>query len=311
MKRKVAQIGPSTLMVSLPSQWVKANNIKKGEELDVNLSRKEICFSLGNKKEEEKEITLDISNFNKYLLSRYLEVLYISNYHKIILHYSSGELHNDKNQTDVNVKSVIKKLSERFIGMEIVSQTKNMTELRCFLLDQEKDLNKIEKRIYFLLNDFINEFFHALEGNYQEFHQNVYNYHDTIYKFTSYYLRVLDHSEKSFEEKKQLYSLHLIIDKMVDKLRHLSEAIVKYKCTPKVKKTLKEIFSIVNEQFLALHKGELSRKLITDRYVLVKKIEEENYSLNELRVITEVKLFLDTINDFTRAVIVKGLAQKN
>ena len=35
MKRKVAQIGPATLMVSLPSKWVKRNKVKKGQEVDV------------------------------------------------------------------------------------------------------------------------------------------------------------------------------------------------------------------------------------------------------------------------------------
>ncbi|MBT5043325.1 AbrB/MazE/SpoVT family DNA-binding domain-containing protein, partial [Candidatus Woesearchaeota archaeon] len=35
VKRKVSLIGPSTLMVSLPSKWVKAFGIKKGDEIEI------------------------------------------------------------------------------------------------------------------------------------------------------------------------------------------------------------------------------------------------------------------------------------
>jgi len=35
MKRKVSQIGPATLMVSLPSKWAKQFGVKKGSELEI------------------------------------------------------------------------------------------------------------------------------------------------------------------------------------------------------------------------------------------------------------------------------------
>ena len=34
-KRKVSLIGPSTLMVSLPSKWVKEFGVKKGDEINI------------------------------------------------------------------------------------------------------------------------------------------------------------------------------------------------------------------------------------------------------------------------------------
>ena len=35
MQRKVNQIGPSTLMVSLPSKWAKRYNVRKGDSVEV------------------------------------------------------------------------------------------------------------------------------------------------------------------------------------------------------------------------------------------------------------------------------------
>ena len=50
MKRKIVQHGQSTLTLSLPSKWVKKNNIKKGQLLDVNVSEKGLLISLDKAK---------------------------------------------------------------------------------------------------------------------------------------------------------------------------------------------------------------------------------------------------------------------
>lgn len=310
MRRKVSKIGASTLMVSLPSKWCKANQLKKGDEVEIDVEKNFISISKDGKEKKEKEINSDISNFSKYLLSRYLESLYLSGYSKITLTYSNQEVFSDKEQKRINLKSVIKNLTNRFIGMEIVSQSRNRTELHCFLLDEEKDLNKIEKRIFFLLKDIVSEFFQSL-NNHEEFHKSIYDHHDSITKFITYYLRALDQSEKNEEEKKQLYSLYMIIDKLLDKFRHLNEMVCKYGCSNKVKKHLEEIFDLLFEQFSALHKSNLPPELVTKRYNLVRKIENHKYSLNEVKVINEVKIFLDTINDFSRAIIIKQLSEKD
>jgi len=300
-------VGTNTLTVSLPSRWVKKYELNAGDELAVLEGEKEICFSLGKKKVQEKEITVDISDLCTHTLTRTLETLYITSYNRIILTHSRPIVYSDKKQKDVNIRTMIKKLSNRYIGMEVVSQTKKMTELHCLLLAEQKDIEKIEKRIFFLFKDIMEEFIESLHEKHHEFHENVYEHHDNIGKFIAYYLRVLDQSEKSEEEKKHLFSLYMIIDKMMDKFRHVNEMIHAHGCTPRVKKVLKEIFELIYEHFAALHKKKISRELITQRYGLVRKVEGANYTLPELKVVNEVKIFLDVINDFSRVIIVGGL----
>lgn len=310
MRRKVNLVGTNTLTVSLPAKWAAQNQIQKGDELNVAIGKKDITFSLGKPAAKEKEIILDISNFNKHLLLRYMEMFYITNYNRIVLTYSVPELYSDRESIHVNIKTLIKYISNRFIGMEIVAQTKNMTELHCFLLEEEKNLDRIEKRIFFLFKDTIEEFLLSLDKDHAEFHRNVLEHHDNIGKFINYYLRVLDQSDQSEEEKKQLYSLYMIIDKLLDKFRHVNDKIHQHGCNLRVKKMLKEIFELMNEQFAALHKGKIGREISTKRYELVKKIERTEYRLPELEVLSEARIFLDTLNDFSRAIIVKGLSRQ-
>ena len=99
MKRKVSQIGPSTLMVSLPTKWVKEHNVRKGDELDVSTEQNQVYFSITERKVKNRKCTLDISQFSQYSLARYLEMCYIHNYNEISLFYQNTEIANVKGKS--------------------------------------------------------------------------------------------------------------------------------------------------------------------------------------------------------------------
>ncbi len=308
MKRKVAQIGPSTLMVSLPNKWVVENNVKKGDELEVTPQEKEIVFSLSERKQKEKEITADISSFSSFWLTRYLETLYINNYTKIILTYSNKEILRNPTGELENLRQCIKRISNRFIGMEIVAQTASMTELHCFISHEEQDIEKIEKRIFFLWKDAIDELLHHIEKDTPLSYQEIYDQHDNIIRFITYYLRMLGQSPLPEEEKRQRFAFYMVFDKVLDKYRHLGNRIEQYGCSKKVKKYLDEIFTMVHDLFLMMYKQEANMELIKKRYDLVARIDKEKFTLEELRVMAEADIFLNILNDLGRMVIVKKLA---
>ena len=308
MKRKVAQIGPSTLMVSLPTKWAKENGIHKGDELNVTTVRKEITFSVEENKTAKKEITVDISTFSSFMLIRYIETLYINNYNKIILTHSNQEiLHNPTGKWE-NLRQRIKSTSNRFIGMEIVAQSTTMTELHCFLSKEEQDLESIGRRIFFLWKGALQELLDHIERDQPLSYKEVYEQHDNIIRFITYYLRVLAQSDLPELEKLYLFSFYLEFDKLVDKYRHLGEKVEQYGCTRKVKSLLQDVFHYVNEQFSMIHKGELNSDIIKKRYELVARIKKkEKFTIEELLVITEADLMLNVMNDIVRVVIVKKL----
>ncbi len=313
MKRKVAQIGPSTLMVSLPNKWVKENNVEKGDELEVVEGEKEITFQKDGHVAKEREVTVDISEFNRVILLRYFEMLYISGYTKINLTYRTQEIFMDKkrekhNITE-NIKATIKEAVNRYIGMEIVAQTPNMTEIRVFLVHQDEKLGKIERRVYYMFKESVGEFLQELDHYTERTFQNSYDSHDNITKFITYYLRSLNTSGRPIEERNMSFVIYWVIDKILDKFRHVNDMISKYGTTKRVRKLLKDIYKIFFEFFDALFTGKFDQTLITKRYNLVKRIEKE-YSTDELRVIAEAKVILDSMNDFARMVIVKGLVDR-
>jgi phosphate uptake regulator len=110
MKRKVVQHGPSTLIISLPSNWIKKNDVSKGDELEVKEEGKTLTVS----KDEilqDSSITKDVSNFDPLLVNTFLVRAYQKGYDKINL------IHNN-----VEVLKKIQTKTLELIGYEIIEQ---------------------------------------------------------------------------------------------------------------------------------------------------------------------------------------------
>jgi len=131
MKRKVVKHGPSSLTVSLPIKWVKKNNIKGGDEIDVQEKDKELILS-GKGRREEKEISIDI--YSKNLIKRILIMPYTRGYDIIRVNFDSHK-----------ALEFIQQNIDLLFGFEIIDQKpnycrlKNMTEpkteeFECMLL---------------------------------------------------------------------------------------------------------------------------------------------------------------------------------
>ena len=77
MKRKVIQIAESTQLVSLPRKWALANNIRRGDELEVTVQRKtwkEFVFCGFGEPTERLDLLLELTRWIKkrrgYILIR-------------------------------------------------------------------------------------------------------------------------------------------------------------------------------------------------------------------------------------------------
>lgn len=295
--RKVNLVGQNTLTISLPSKFVKENKIEKGCQLSCEYEGKEIKFSLNEFKKQEKSISINIDNYDFLSLSKYITMLYISNYNRIILNYTNSKIDYYKSDSEKNIKNVINQIINRLIGAEVISQTSTKTEIECFLHNDPTELQKVEKRVYFLFKESANELIHYMKNDFIEFQKEVYVHHDNIVKFIYYLLRMIDSSNISEYEKKQAYSFFMTIDLLVDKFRHIADEIVKHKYSEKLEKILKEIFDLFFETYSYTFKTKITKEIILKRYTLINKIEKENFTKEELKVLSHADLFLNIINE--------------
>src|SRR3989344_3053601 len=108
MKRKVSQIGPSTLMVSLPSKWVKKFNVKKGNEIDLEEDSNRLIISTGTAS-NQKRIELDIGKFPS-LTRMYIMEAYRSGFDEVSITF----------QNIKDLKLIKETASDILLGFEIV-----------------------------------------------------------------------------------------------------------------------------------------------------------------------------------------------
>jgi len=315
MKRKVNLVGVNTLTVSLPNKFVEANNIQKGEELEATVQNNKIIYSKDSLKLEEKEVEINIDKFTFFSLSRYLTTIYRSGYKKVTLIHSNQDIiHNQKGKlplhySKVNSKSVINWMTNRLPGAEIVSQTSKKTIIEFILEDKTRDLDKIKSRVIFLINETMNELLNTINKNYKEFHKNIYDHHDNIVHFINYYLRELSQSNLNEDIKRIIFSKYIVIDKLIDKIRHLSKRIDEFKSTEKTRKYIELTFNLFSKM-LEQKRIEDIETIYQEAQSIKSKRDKDKFTSDEMRVIAELDWFLNCQGIFAEAAIQESLFNK-
>jgi len=142
MKRKVVKQGKSTLMISLPSKWVKDNNINRGDEIDLQIDGKNLAIKIDSK--QKKRTKVHIKKSDKDNLQPILSLLYYSGYEEI-------ELTFDKIPKDIE-----RNVSEH-TGLEIIQKTKNSVTLKSFLNNNPEQIENLIIKLFQMVLTLIKE----------------------------------------------------------------------------------------------------------------------------------------------------------
>lgn len=110
MKRKLVKQGAATLMISIPSKWAKANNLDKGDEIDIQEKDSMLILSLNEQKLKEKEIT--INSLTESATRTILTSTYRAGYDRVTINYSDKEA----------IKLIEKVINNHLLGFETIKK---------------------------------------------------------------------------------------------------------------------------------------------------------------------------------------------
>ena len=113
MFRKLIKHGESSLTVSLPRYFVKENNLKKGQEIDIREVDNGLFLSVNNHK-ELRLISIDLSG-QFCVIRKILGATYKCGYDEVNITFSSFN----------ELKEIKDALQSQFEGFEIITQGKN------------------------------------------------------------------------------------------------------------------------------------------------------------------------------------------
>lgn len=140
MKRKLIQMAGKTMVVSLPSSWVKKYGLKKGEEIDLEEKGRNIIIGIGSKQEKEgEEITIHIPSPDVFM-ERSLHIWYRAGYDKIVVTFE-----------DKNVLRKVRDTVKKLLGFEIIKETDKNCTIKSVVTGMEEEFDNILRRIFLSL----------------------------------------------------------------------------------------------------------------------------------------------------------------
>ena len=229
MKRRLVRHGPSTLIVSLPAEWVRSKGLKEKDEVEVIPEKNQLIISTENKRIKES-ITINITNFDRTSLVLLLQAVYRAGFSKATLLFSIPETVHYRTKNKVLYSTVIHQIMGRFIGFEIVKEIEGKIEIAEVSYIDKEEIELMINRAFLLLNDMAGSFCEALQAGDSTKMATIENQHDSITKHISYLLRAISQGDSYFN--KQATALHHIIattDKITDIFKYISREQIKRK----------------------------------------------------------------------------------
>tara|TARA_Y100000310_G_scaffold265358_2_gene276366 strand:+ start:1525 stop:2442 length:918 start_codon:yes stop_codon:yes gene_type:complete len=305
MKRKLVKQGPQSLVVSMPSEWIKKNKLKKGEEVELQEISNNIVVS-GKEIVEPKvrePYVLNIEGKYDALVKRYLTMLYRLGYEEIIITFTKQKIKRLKREKNTKVEEFVSGVSNRFIGMEIISSEKHKIVLKCFTNTNIQELKSVQRRIFLLILSFMENMFDKKYDSQMA--------HDNVAKFINYFFRLLNATpEASLPNKELLYGFFLVQDRLIDYLQYTHQELCRVKTLSKrVKKILQELFDLYEDYYHLFYKFKEEDKvnIIMKRFELAKKIKRGKFTLPETKILYEAKFILVIFVDFYEVLVGKEL----
>jgi len=242
MKRKVVQHGPSTLIISLPSNWIKKNEINKGDELEVKEEGKTLVVS----KEfilEDNSITKDVSNFDPLLVNSFLVRAYQKGYDKINL------IHNN-----LEVLKKIQTKTLELIGYEIIEQNNKSCLIQSISSHIELDFDNSLRKAFIITKQMLEIAIKAYKEKDNSTLEGLQIMDLEVNRFCNFCLRQINKEQYiGTEQAQQSHTLYYLIE-ILEELGDVFKRMANYLAISKKKnQEIINLMQLLFEQYEAAY----------------------------------------------------------
>jgi phosphate uptake regulator len=263
--RKLVKTGAETYTMSLPKEWVKKNNLNKGDLLFLhqNKSSIEIRPAEGREAKEDKEITISIDGKDVSTLRRETISAYINNFTKFSF---VGENLDDKMED-------IRKILHNFLALEIIEHTNKRLVVKDYLDLKEFSLDNIIRRMDMLVRSIIIDSKNSFEK--KGVHENLKLRDYEVDKLFFLLNRLVRSRDISPKEAISYFWIAKTLESISDDIKEIAEEFEKTKDKSIVKK-YEDVESYYKEAIKAYMKNDkqLADKLISQRSMIMEELEK-------------------------------------
>ncbi len=263
MKRKVNLVGQNTLTVSLPSDWVKKNNISKGDDLNIDEEKNSLVLRT-SKKKVYSEIDIDLTNL-KSMLNRTICAIYKAGFRNVKLRYS----------TDKELEIIENTLDRTCHVFEIMDVKKETVIVETISSLDPKDFNTIFRKMGFAILDIAEETLNAIKKKDFEHSKSIISKDRIVDRHTDFCRRILNAGHQvNYDRPFPLYVIAEQTEILADIYKSLNQEVSNKKIIVEkdLIKLLEEINSLVKIFYELLYDFKFSKILsLGEKEVSIRK----------------------------------------
>ncbi len=306
MQRKVIQIANSTHLISLPRDWIRKYNVKKGDALELTEKNNSVIVST-DKIDNTQEVSVNLDGLDRTSIMLMLRSLYRLGYDAIEIHFHNQTATHHRTMKEVKIISIIHEEVNRLVGVEIVQQRENYCLIKNISTSSIDDFAILLRRTFGLLIDASNDLVEGIKKNDKVLVETIEEKHDTLTKFVSYCLRLLN--KRGFSEKhdKNYYHILANIDLITDMIKYTARYYLQLKNKPSAKSV--EILEKINkcvqkyQEFFFKFNKELMNSIILNRDEILREIAKMHSHQSEILLVNNFAQVLELLKDIVECRI--------
>lgn len=262
MKRKLVKQGITTMMVSLPSIWIKQQHLQKGDEISIEAIDDNLIITAEIGRQAKKKTEINITNETESSIRTLIVNAYRVGYDQLEVSYE-----NEK-----QYKTIFETITNYLIGFEVIRKEKESCTIENITEPSQEQFDVLFKKIFYNISLMINSTEERLKGqskfeDYQAIDTKVKQYQNFCIRIISKtnplgskaslfwtFLGILVHGQR------ELYHLNKFLDSNRIKLKekillfHLKKVfnLLKEAC---FEKDIKKLEKIHEEEKTAVYKS--------------------------------------------------------
>jgi len=288
MKRKLVKQGMRALTITLPAEWVKKNNLKPGDEIDLIDQDNSIRIST-EKMPSLKEIGVDVSGLIPRLADRFMARAYQKGYDKIKIKFDNQDL----------MIAVQNKVSE-LMGYEILRVGADFLEIQTVSTNLDINFDTMLRRGILLLMEMTKTCEEAWAKKDKKSLENIWYQDYDVNKFLYFCLRSMNTSSKMMSFGMSiLYYLVESLEDLGDELKELGKILAELSPDKEILTILSKLNKMFRLSYEFFYKPE--KKKAVEAFLLSKEINKliekalKDRSPKEIQALTAI--------DFSKRII--------
>jgi phosphate uptake regulator len=293
--RKIMALGKSSLVVSLPKEWIKSNNIKKGDTLSLEVQRdlSLLVKSTLKTSEEIRKITVELdASASSDSIFRIVIGCYLNGYNDIVL--TSDNIFTVQQQQAI--RNVVKSLYLR-----IISSNASRVSLQTLMNESMANLLDGVERMHLITLSMCMDVLKAMKTWSLELARSVVSLEEDVDQFMFYLLRLIrsaaidpalaNHLNIDMLDCLDYQSLVHMIERVADHVHNVAESLVQLE---EYKSDVPEVIweTLIETTETSFHAYENAVEVFRNRSVeSCDLIIDEQYKLSQIAELTIDKAY--------------------